>query len=96
MSTIGERDRIESDWKFFEDGKFRKKKKKSHAAESECYCYQLKNNRVTCVSLNRSWKSNHKKKKKRMEKLDTLEILRKKKKKKKSFSKPTEYEVLLC
>lgn len=31
-----------------------------------------------------------------MEKLDTLEILRKKKKKKKSFSKPTEYEVLLC
>lgn len=63
VSTIGERDRIESDWKFFEDGKFRKKKKKSHAAESECYCYQLKNNRVTCVSLNRSWKSNHKKKK---------------------------------
>lgn len=38
----------------------------------------IKNNRVTCVSLNGSRKSNQKKKK-TTEKLDTLEIVRKKK-----------------
>ena len=67
-------------------------RRKKNAAESECYCYQLKNNRVTCVSLNRSWKSNHEKKKTD----GKIGYSRNSSEKKKSFSKPTEYEVLLC
>lgn len=43
---LWERDRIESDWKFFEDGKFRKKKKKTMRPKVNVIV-SIKNNCVT-------------------------------------------------